>query len=154
MNTVQCDGNDIFAVVYCVKEAARRARETNLPCFIEGVTYRLADHTTADDARRYRDEDEVELWRQRDPLVRIREYMKSRNLWDDSKEATLAQQAEVDVAAAVKRAEEIDPLTITDFFETMYQELPPDLELQKRTMRTSSIGEDPSQIESTEASQA
>jgi pyruvate dehydrogenase E1 component alpha subunit len=154
MNTVQCDGNDIFAVVYCVREAARRARETNLPCFIEGVTYRLGDHTTADDARRYRDEDEVELWRQRDPLVRIREYMKSRNLWDDSKEATLAQQAEVDVAAAVKRAEEIDPLTITDFFETMYQELPPDLELQKRTMRTSSIGEDPSQIESTEASQA
>ena len=61
---------------------------------------------------------------------------------------------EADVAAAVKRAEEIEPLTIVDFFETMYEDLPPDLELQKRTLRTSSIGEDPSQIESTETTQS
>ena len=154
MDTIQCDGNDIFAVVYCMKEAARLTRETNRPHFIEGVTYRLADHTTADDARRYRDDDEVELWRQRDPIIRVREYLKGKGLWDDSKEADLQERAKTEVAATVKRALDIEPLTIEDFFDTMYAELPPDLELQKRTKRTSSIGEDPSQIDVPQTTEA
>jgi pyruvate dehydrogenase E1 component alpha subunit len=116
MDTIQCDGNDIFAVVHCMKEAVRKTRETKRPCFIEGVTYRLADHTTADDARRYRDEEEVELWRQRDPILRIREYLKVRGLWDDSKEAALQERAKTEVAAVAKNALEIEPLTFESFF--------------------------------------
>ena len=58
------------------------------------------------------------------------------------------------MAAAVERAEKIESLDITDFFETMYADMPADLELQKRTLRTSSIGEDPSQISSNETSNA
>jgi pyruvate dehydrogenase E1 component alpha subunit len=116
------------------------ARETGRPCFIEGVTYRLGDHTTADDARRYRDEEEVELWRQRDPITRIRDYMKSRGLWDDSKEAALAEKVEEETSAIVKRAEGIEAPDTSDFFTSMFAEV----------RRTSSIGEDPSQIESPE----
>ena len=154
MDTIQCDGNDLFAVVYCMKAAARKARETNRPCFIEGVTYRLGDHTTADDARRYRDDQEVELWRQRDPLIRLRDHMKGLGIWDDSKEAELSERVNDEITAAVKRAETIEPVTFEDFFETMYAEIPEDLALQQRTMRTSSIGEDPTQIEHANISQA
>ncbi|MCH2160333.1 MAG: pyruvate dehydrogenase (acetyl-transferring) E1 component subunit alpha [Phycisphaerales bacterium] len=154
MDTIQCDGNDLFAMVSCMKKAAKQARKHNRPFFIEAVTYRLGDHTTADDARRYRDDDEVELWKQRDPMIRLREYMKNRGIWDDSKEAAINERAEKEVAAVVERAEKIEPLQITDFFETMYADMPADLELQKRMLRTSSIGEDPSQIESSETSTA
>ena len=150
MDTIQCDGNDLFAVVHCMRESVRMARETGRPCFLEGVTYRLGDHTTADDARRYRDEEEVELWRQRDPITRIRDYMKSRGLWDDSKEAALAEKVEEETSAIVKRAEGIEAPDTSDFFTSMFAEVPEDLALQMQTRRTSSIGEDPSQIESPE----
>ncbi len=114
------------------------------------MTYRLGDHTTADDARRYRDEEEVELWRQRDPITRVREYMKGRGLWDDSKEAALAEKVEAETSAIVQRAEGIEAPDSSDFFTAMFAEMPEDLQLQMRTRRTSSIGEDPSQVASPE----
>ena len=154
MDTIQCDGNDIFAVVYCMRKAVEMGREHGRPFFVEGVTYRLGDHPTADDARRYRDEEEVELWRQRDPLIRVRGHMKELGIWDDSKEAALAEKVEADTAGIVERAENIDAPDSDDFFNAMYAEIPPDLDLQRRTRRTSSIGQDPSQIESPQATNA
>ena len=147
METVQCDGNDLFAVVHCMKMATEMARGQGRPFFIEGVTYRLGDHTTADDARRYRDQDEVDLWTERDPIVRIRDHMKSLKIWDDTKEAELAEKVEAETSAIVQRAEGIEAPNDDDFFTSMYAELPPDLRRQMDTRRTSSIGEDPSQIE-------
>ena len=61
MPSVQVDGNDLFAVYKAHKQAIERARNGGGPSFIEAVTYRLADHTTADDARRYRDPRQYEL---------------------------------------------------------------------------------------------
>jgi pyruvate dehydrogenase E1 component alpha subunit len=148
MDTVQCDGNDLFAVVHCVKEAAEKTRKTRRPHFIEAVTYRLGDHTTADDARRYRDAAEVEMWKMRDPLIRLRGLLKEKKLWNDSKEAAMKERAEAEVVAAVKRAEEIAAPDKADFFNYMYDQINPDLALQRDTMQTSSIGQDPSQIES------
>ena len=147
MDTIQCDGNDIFAVVYCVRKAAALAREKGRPFFIEAVTYRLGDHTTADDARRYRDQAEVDAWKTRDPILRIRKFLTMRGLWDDTKEAALAERAERDVAAAVERAESIAPPSRDDFFNNMFATIPPDLALQRDTMQTHGIGQDPSQIE-------
>ncbi len=85
MHCVQCDGNDLFAVVKVVREAAERARTEQKPTFIEAITYRMGDHTTADDARRYREQADVETWKKRDPLVRLRRYLKERKLWDDAR---------------------------------------------------------------------
>ena len=147
MDTIQCDGNDIFAVVYSVRKAAALAREKGRPFFIEAVTYRLGDHTTADDARRYRDQAEVDAWKTRDPILRIRKFLTTRGLWDDAKEAALAERAQRDVSAAVERAESIAPPNRDDFFNNMYATIPPDLALQRDTMQTHGIGQDPSQIE-------
>src|SRR5439155_145473 len=79
MPTVQVDGNDIFAVYKVTRDAIDRARSGGGPSFIEALTYRLADHTTADDARRYRPAEEHEAAMRRDPLVRTRAYLESRS---------------------------------------------------------------------------
>ncbi len=147
MECVQVDGNDIFAVVKVVKEAAKRAREKHRPTFIEALTYRLGDHTTADDARRYRDENELEMWLKRDPLIRLRMYLNNKKLWSEKKEEETQRKAKAAVEAVVKRAEEIAAPDHTDFFDFTYAILNEEIERQRDTMRTSSIGQDPSQIE-------
>ncbi|MHC5023356.1 MAG: pyruvate dehydrogenase (acetyl-transferring) E1 component subunit alpha [Planctomycetota bacterium] len=146
MDCVQIDGNDLFAVVYAVRQAAARARASNRPTFIEAVTYRLGHHTTADDARRYRDEAEEATWIERDPLPRLRNFLVERKLWNDSKQAAGEEHAREAVAAAVKQAEEIAPPERASIFESMYADIPPDLEIQRDTMATHSLGQDPSQL--------
>lgn len=143
MDCIQVDGNDIFAVVKVVRDAAKKARAEKRPTFIEAVTYRMGDHTTADDARRYRDPEELEMWKQRDPALRIRNYLVERKLWDDSKQEAAAARAKEAVAAAVRRAEEIAAPEAKDFFDAMYAELPDDLRRQRDTMQTHSLGMNP-----------
>jgi len=147
MDCIQCDGNDIFAMVKVIGDAAKVAREKNRPTFIEAVTYRLGDHTTADDARRYRDADEVEMWKGRDPLIRFRQYLQDRKLWNQKKQDAIEEHAKEHVAEVVKRAEEILPQETTSMFDAVYADTPEWIGVQRDTMRTSSIGQDPSQIE-------
>ena len=147
MHCVQCDGNDLFAVAKVVREAAERARSEQRPTFIEAITYRVGDHTAADDARRYREQDVVETWKKRDPLLRLRQYLTERDRWDDAREKAIVARAKEEVAGAVKQAEEItDPVT-SDMFDSLYETLSPDLEAQRNTRRTSGLGTDPSQLE-------
>ncbi len=145
MPTIQIDGNDIFAVYKATKDAVDRARDGGGPSFIEAVTYRLADHTTADDAKRYRDPEEVEAWRAKDPLIRTRKYMESKGLWDDTKQTELQERAEKIVAEVVRTAEGIEKPTPADFFNHMFAELPHELERQRDTMHTSSLCQNPEQ---------
>ncbi len=150
MPCMQVDGNDIYACVYAVKLAAERARKEGKPYFIEMVTYRLGDHTTADDASRYRDKAEVDAWRAKDPLIRTRKHMEKLGIWDEKKQAALQERAEKSVADAVARAENIAAPHADDFFNGMYEELNPDLALQRDTMQTHSLGQDPSQLNNTD----
>ncbi len=148
MDCVQVDGNDIFAVVKVMRDATARARTHNRPTFIEATTYRLGDHTTADDARRYREESEVDAWQAKDPVRRLRTYLETRGLWNAPQQEEAEAWAETEVAAAVKRAEEIDAPATTDIFDTMYDGISSQLKVQRQTMRTSSLGQDPAQVES------
>jgi pyruvate dehydrogenase E1 component alpha subunit len=146
MPTIQVDGNDLFAVYKATKEAADRARGGGGPSFIEAVTYRLADHTTADDARRYRDVKEVDAWAGRDPVIRLRKYLTAKGLWNDQKQAECDDAAKVMVTQVVRDAETIAKPPVSDVFDYTYATLPPELEVQKRTMRTHSLGQYPDQV--------
>ena len=146
MPTVQVDGNDIFAVFKASRDAIERARGGGGPSFIEAVTYRLGDHTTADDARRYRDQKEVEMWLARDPIVRIRKYLEKKDLWSQEKQTKLDERAKTIVSEVVKAAEGIEKPTNDDIFDYTFATLNKELELQKRTMRTSSLGQNPEQV--------
>ena len=142
---VQVDGNDIFAVYKVVKEAVDRARMEHKPTFIEALTYRLGDHTTADDARRYRDAEEVEAWTKRDPLIRSRTYLESKGLWDDDKQTALEAKAKAIVSEVVKNAEGIAKPETTDIFDYTFAVLNDEIIRQRETGRTNSLGQNPQQ---------
>jgi pyruvate dehydrogenase E1 component alpha subunit len=141
MPTIQVDGNDLFAVYKASKDAIDRARAGGGPSFIEAVTYRLADHTTADDARRYRDPEEVQAWAGKDPLIRLRKYLDAKKLWSDAKQAELDEIAKAMVVEVIKAAETIEKPKVTEIFDSMYATLPPELDVQRRTLRTHSLGQ-------------
>jgi pyruvate dehydrogenase E1 component alpha subunit len=124
---LQVDGNDVFAVYSAVMEALERARSGGGPTLIEAVTYRLGDHTTADDASRYRSDEEVEAWQERDPILRLRRYLDNHELWDDGREEALAEEAGAFVDAQVEALEAMEPQPLSAIFEHMYDELPPHL---------------------------
>jgi len=113
---IQVDGNDIFAVYRATREALDKARSGGGPTFIECLTYRIADHTTADDAARYRPPAEVETWRQRDPLLRLERYMAGRGLWDEVVGRKTKEQATALIDAAVRTMEELPPPAAADLF--------------------------------------
>jgi pyruvate dehydrogenase E1 component alpha subunit len=145
MPTIQIDGNDLFAVYKASKDAIERARAGGGPSFIEAVTYRLGDHTTADDARRYRPPEELEHWASKDPLTRVRKYLEKKDLWNNEKQARLEERAKTIVAEVIKTAEGIEKPAIDDIFDYTFAALTPEQEIQKRTLRTSSLGQSPEQ---------
>jgi pyruvate dehydrogenase E1 component alpha subunit len=98
---VQVDGNDVFAVRAVVSEALEAARGGAGPALIEALTYRLSDHTTADDASRYRSGQEVKDAWALEPLIRIRAYLRRAGLWNDAKEKSLLDACALKVDAAV-----------------------------------------------------
>ena len=83
---LQVDGNDVFAVYKSTRDALEKAYQGLGPTLIECVTYRMADHTTSDDASRYRDPKEVEEWAKKDPIDRLRKYMKRVGIWSEEYE--------------------------------------------------------------------
>lgn len=133
---VQVDGNDVIAVRKTADEALKRARSGKGPTVIECLTYRLSDHTTADDATRYRKDEEVEAARAKEPLVRTRKYLESLGIWDDKKEKALADENKKAVEAAVKAYQDTARDSVTAMFDDMYDELPDSLAEQRETALT------------------
>jgi pyruvate dehydrogenase E1 component alpha subunit len=127
---VQVDGNDVFAVYRATSEALTLAREGKGPTLIECVTYRLADHTTADDASRYRSRDEVELWKSRDPIERLRRFMEKNGLWTKSYDGAVRSEAKQKVEQAVLEEESAPPPDPRDMFRFTFQELTTELKEQ------------------------
>jgi pyruvate dehydrogenase E1 component alpha subunit len=74
---VQVDGNDVLAGQAGPAAAQDRGRAGGGPTLIEAITYRMGPHTTSDDPTRYRDAAEVEAWRQRDPIDRVRRHLEA-----------------------------------------------------------------------------
>ncbi|GAB4251169.1 MAG: pyruvate dehydrogenase (acetyl-transferring) E1 component subunit alpha [Thermoleophilia bacterium] len=131
MPGVQVDGNDVFAVYRTVSEALERARNGGGPSLIEAHTYRVTDHTTADDARRYRSEEEVAVWRRRDPIARLARYMKKNGLLDDEGEAAVETRADEQVAEAVAAFEAMEPPSPEEIFAHVFAEITPPLAEQR-----------------------
>lgn len=140
----QIDGNDLFASYKATRDAIERAKKGQVT-LIEAITYRIGDHTTADDARRYRDPAVLESWKKKDPLIRLRKYLESRAAWDDQKQAAIEARAKEIVSRIVKNAEGIEPPTNDDIFDYTFASLPEEIQLQKRTLRTSGLGQRPEQ---------
>lgn len=134
---VLVDGNDIFAVYTAVCEAVERARRGDGPSLIEAYTYRLGPHTTADDPTKYRDDDEVEAWRQRDPLKRVQLYLQHRGQWSEDWEHELLETCTTEVEETMNEAEATPQPPPQDMFRYMYADMTPPLQEQEAALLSS-----------------
>ncbi|MCC5792489.1 MAG: pyruvate dehydrogenase (acetyl-transferring) E1 component subunit alpha [Legionellaceae bacterium] len=130
---LQIDGNDIIACREHIARAIEKARNGNGPTLIEAQTYRLCDHTTADDAGRYQPADEVETATLKEPVHRFRNYLESQSWWDEPQENALLEESMREVDAAVHRYSEKTPQSISSMFDYHYAELP-DYLIEQRAM--------------------
>src|SRR5947209_8377773 len=120
----QVDGNDVIAMRAAAADAIETARAGKGPRLIEAVTYRLSDHTTADDAARYRPPEEVQARWKEEPIARLRAYLVSRNAWGKSQEEELAAECQQRIEAAIERYLAVGPRAPETMFDHLYAELP------------------------------
>ena len=121
-NGIQVDGNDVFAVYKAVKEAVNNARNGKGPSFIECYTYRLGDHTTSDDAKKYRDEKELQEWMKKDPILRLERYMVKNKIANINYFKKVELECKKRVDDAVKKAESYPKQDINEMFNYVYKE--------------------------------
>jgi pyruvate dehydrogenase E1 component alpha subunit len=121
---VRVDGNDVLAVYATTKEAVDRARAGEGPTLIEALTYRLGPHSSADDPKRYRDEKEVEEWKNRDGIVRFRKYLEKKGIWNEAQEEKLLSEVDAEISSVIEHAEKVGPPPIETLIEDVYAEIP------------------------------
>ena len=98
---VRIDGNDVLASLAVTRACLQRIREGSGPILIEAVTYRMGSHTTSDDPTRYRSDADLDEWRARDPLMRVRRWLQREEWCDDSDFASIEGEAD-SMAAALR----------------------------------------------------
>ncbi len=132
---VQVDGNDVFAVRQVVGDALEAARGGAGPCLIEALTYRLSDHTTADDAGRYRSDQEVKDAWALEPLLRFRKYLLAAGFWDTAQEQALQHDCARQIDEAVGSFLGTPKQSTDAMFEHLFEKMPQHLLDQRDTAR-------------------
>ncbi len=128
---IQVDGNDVVAVKQLMQEALHQAREGQGPVLIEALSYRLGDHTTADDASRYRPAGELEQAWIEEPVKRVQSYLSHQQWWDDNQEQALQAQIQEEVTAIVDSYLTTAAQSASAMFDHLYATLPDDLKIQR-----------------------
>ncbi len=137
----QVDGNDLIAVHNQAELAMQRARSGGGATLIEALSYRLADHTTADDARRYRPDEEVEEAHRRAPLQRMKRFMQERFGWTDEQEQALIEELEAEVEAEVEAYLSVPRPKIEEIFDHQFGNMPATLKAQREIARKYPVGD-------------
>jgi pyruvate dehydrogenase E1 component alpha subunit/2-oxoisovalerate dehydrogenase E1 component alpha subunit len=118
---VKVDGNDVEAVYAAVSEAVTRARAGQGATLVECETYRMGAHSTSDDPTRYRDQNEVEEWKKRDPIQRAFRRLVTLGAWDSQRDEALKASLLEEVNAAIKEAESLPPPNLDSLFDDVYE---------------------------------
>ena len=130
---LRVDAMDPLAVYEVTRMAIEKARDPEpgqaRPTMIEAVGYRLGAHTTSDDPSRYRDDEEAEEWRERDPLPRLENYLTGRGILDDDRREAIEAEVEAEIAEAVDAAEVVEA-DADGLLEHVYAEAPDHLREQ------------------------
>lgn len=128
---IRVDGNDFFAMSAVLDEALNRARSGKGPTVIEAVTYRLCDHTTADDMSRYAEAADREAAAKREPLLRFRRLLEREAGWNDARQSALEQQLQEEIRVEVDAYLGGPPARPADMFDYLYADPPEELTAQK-----------------------
>ena len=127
MDVIRVDGNDILAMYAATRAARSLAVEHNRPVLIEAMTYRLAAHSSSDDPSGYRSKDEEAVWREKDPILRMRLWLESKKWWSENDEKQLQENLRREVLETMKRAQKRPPPPLETLVTDVYDEVPPAL---------------------------
>ncbi|MBQ0748042.1 MAG: thiamine pyrophosphate-dependent dehydrogenase E1 component subunit alpha [Marinobacter sp.] len=130
MDTIRVDGNDLLAVYQATEAARKLAVEENRPVLIEAMTYRLAAHSSSDDPSGYRSKDEEAVWREKDPILRMQNWLTKKKWWSDAEEKELQERLRREVLETMKRAQKLPPPPLETLITDVYDEVPPLLNAQ------------------------
>src|SRR5690554_698578 len=121
---------EILAVYQATEAARKLAVEENRPVLIEAMTYRLAAHSSSDDPSGYRSKDEESVWRDKDPILRMNNWLQKRKWWSDSEEKELQERLRHEVLETMKRAQKRPPPPLESLVTDVYDEVPAALSAQ------------------------
>jgi 2-oxoisovalerate dehydrogenase E1 component len=149
---VRVDGMDVIAVYTVLKSAIEKARSGGGPTLIESLCYRYTPHSTYDGVPVYRTRAEEAEWKDRDPLLRTREYLLRRALIDETFEKDVREQMQSEVEAAIDALEVLEPPARDAAFRNVYRKMPPRLIEQLRDEQLAA-GEEPVEIKASDCLQ-
>lgn len=138
---IQVDGNDVVAVRNVVGVALQKARDGEGPSLIEAITYRLSDHTTADDASRYRDDAEVSKHWKSEPVRRLKSYLQAHGNWSNEDEEALRGEIASLVEEAADAYLKTPPPSGESMFDHLFADLPPVLDEQRASIALKEAGD-------------
>jgi pyruvate dehydrogenase E1 component alpha subunit len=139
---LQVDGNDVIAVRQATAEAIERARQGEGPSLIEAVTYRLSDHTTADDASHYRADEDVSKHWPAEPVRRLKAYLLAKAGWSAQEDEQLRREITKEVDGAVKAYLDTSPPPVTSMFDHLFATRPDSLDAQSQARKPGGAGSD------------
>ncbi len=129
------DGNDPIASYYVVKQAIEKAKKESIPVLIEAITYRLSDHTTADDALRYRTQEELDNAWLKDGVNRLKNYLIKNSIINQHDVENILSDAKTEVKEAVEKYLQIQLQDVEDLFDYHYANIPTILAEQKMELK-------------------
>jgi len=133
IEAIRLDGNDPIAMLIGVQQAIEQIRHSGKPFFIEAISYRICDHTTADDATRYMQAQALQDAIKKEPLIRYKKFLSQHYNWRDEEDLRIYHDSQQYVDQAVENYQRIKPQQDGEFFDYMYQDIPVDLAEQKQS---------------------
>lgn len=130
MHVIRVDGNDVLAVYEATRHARKIAVERNQPVLIEAMSYRLAAHSSSDDPSGYRSKDEEEVWRAKDPVLRLKKWLLKKQWWSEEEEGTQQETLRREVLETLKRAEKRPSPPLESLISDVYADITPALQRQ------------------------
>ncbi|HEV2519127.1 MAG TPA: thiamine pyrophosphate-dependent dehydrogenase E1 component subunit alpha [Thermoplasmata archaeon] len=128
---VVVDGEDVHAVYRAVREARDRAVQGGGPTLIEAQVYRLGPHSTSDDPRRYRSDAELEAWKARDSVTRVRAELIGAGALTEESDAKLVESLRSEISHALAEAESSAPMDPLSLFDDVFAGATPRLEEER-----------------------
>ncbi|MBW4258549.1 pyruvate dehydrogenase (acetyl-transferring) E1 component subunit alpha [Methanobacterium sp. YSL] len=138
---IQVDGNDVLAMYVATQKAIEWAKSGKGPVLIEAITYRIGPHTTSDNPKIYRSDEEVEAWSLKDPLKRFKNYLMTKKLITTASDEALNQAVNQQVLDTFKKVEASGLVPLEDIFNYTYAELTPQLKAQYARLKSEQEGQ-------------